>query len=395
MHSNSDATYRDDEILAWIASGEAAQLTKAVTTLASDRRLVRSIRRRVRQKLESRQMLFPDQVYYLADAEEEALAWIFDRALSVQSLRRTVLERGKGEHGVGFDPTQGSLHNWLLNAAGYQLLDWLKKHRRSTTENTPLNDQLASPHTTEPSAEDTASGLHQAMIQTRDRFRLLPSMQRACMTIKYLLAEVLEDEDLICISTERGDSDPSPETLEQLRTELQSLYVARLAHWVETSSTNSNPPKSMGLRAKQERVDVLFAKRQQLEDELAAAARQLKATGRSQADLDELQSVAIRWTLQEIKERFSNRWTDERILAESAQRLVKVKRQLRAAQEQLKAATESADGSLPPAEIAKFLEKSVNAVSSALSRAHKKLGRFLGMSWDEDENDAREPDDPP
>ena len=368
--TSKSKTGRIDEILAWIASGEAAQLTKAVTTLASDRRLVRSIRRRVRQKLESRQMLFPDQVYYLADAEEEALAWIFDRALSVQSLRRTVLERGKGEHGVGFDPTQGSLHNWLLNAAGYQLLDWLKKHRRSTTENTPLNDQLASPHTTEPSAEDTASGLHQAMIQTRDRFRLLPSMQRACMTIKYLLAEVLEDEDLICISTERGDSDPSPETLEQLRTELQSLYVARLAHWVETSSTNSNPPKSMGLRAKQERVDVLFAKRQQLEDELAAAARQLKATGRSQADLDELQSVAIRWTLQEIKERFSNRWTDERILAESAQRLAKVKRQLRAAQEQLKAATESADGSLPPAEIAKFLEKSVNAVSSALSRAH-------------------------
>ncbi|MCA9107435.1 MAG: hypothetical protein KDA83_18610 [Planctomycetales bacterium] len=373
MEQDSDNPFSDAEILKWVASGDAGDLNRAVTTLVSDPRLMGSIRRRVWQKLEDKQMLDERQPFYRADAVNDALAWIFERVLSVQSLRRTLLERGSDERGVGFDPTRGPLRNWLLNAAGFQLYDWIRKHRRLNLERTSLMDDAMMQPTSDAMPLDTEESKQQIMHLVRGELRGLPPMQRACMTVKYLWSESLDDQDLMVISTERGNRSPSNEDLAELRHELQTV-----------GSSNDRRRKELNIL-----VTKRFNEKRLEEKSLRSVAQRLQAVGWPRSDIRRLEAIASESTGEQFETQLVDADADVRTYLLSARRLAKLTRKWVKAQERARSAEASGEGWLPPRTIAAFLGKSVNAVSSALFHAHERL---RGAA-DDDESDASEADD--
>ena len=411
METPAQSLPPDALLLEWLSSGDDAKVASAVKTLMSPSYpLVGILRRRVRQTLETRQMLHPDQAFYLPDGEWNALAWIFERVLAVTSIRRTVFDRGGG-----FDPQRGSLRNWLLKAADFSLRDWLKKHAAdadSVRESGSLRpgDEGEGQTDASHSQEQRLRALQSRLLS---EFRSLGPTQAACMIVKYLPPDALEDDDLVYLwrvrhAAPQGNS-PKPSQLPEIREALSRLQetVAKRASGesggglgrglnndLDGEAKSASPADSSSrFRKLADRVALLHARCGKLREKLTQAQRRLALAGIGDELLQRLAQFAETKTLEQIRQRYPQRWSDEAVFLETSQRLGKATRQLRTAREEYNRAEASADLTPTPAEIAAFLNLSANAVSSALTRGHQKIGSPLAVS-DEPASDTPASDRP-
>lgn len=385
----------DQKIVNLVRSGSPEQIDQVIESLYECPEFIRRIRGRCRKALDERQMLHPDQAYYLSDAEEDVLFWIFERAFSRKTLPRTILERGGG-----FDPSQCRLIDWLVKQAHYQLRDWLKKHGgQFNLEQDDLDSaermNVATEASGNASPEIQARQLKTQQRRARAKFaRHLSPMRRACMLVKYIDdpdADILTPDDIDCL---RGIRGLAADTEQQIREELTVLWQ-KVAERV--AGTDPKPKKTGGnaatddsemipmvgykqLDAKANALDIKHKQQLRL---LALYRQRLQAIGKSTAWLDSMEQQGRTMNLGEIKEKYANRWHDERSFMEVACRVHRLAKQLQKARDAL---DNQSDYPLPlPREIADVLQTTANAVSSALTRAE---GAIRSLPADE-------PDDNP
>jgi hypothetical protein len=362
-------------------------------TLLGNADFVRRLRLRVRAKLDMREMLYPDQTFYVVDAEHDALEFIADRALLAPALAEVLRTRGAvnegscGREGGGgtFDPTRGSIVSWILRAADYQLQDWLKGrraggHRKAVVTATATIETLPSQNLLEAAEEVQAERLRATQLLLASRFRTLSLMRRACMIVKYLSTAadgILTSEDLECIWRVRNGQHELTLTVSiqrELRRDLE-LLVADETEWSAGDSQTT-------YRAIADKVEYLFAKSRRLMNSLDYQSRELRQRGWSDDSLRMLAQRGEQSTLEEIAARHQNRWTAERCFEELSQRYRRVTIQL----EKLRAEFRVRRDSLTPStgQIARFLNATANAVSTALSKAHREIGCPLAFSDHDD-----------
>ncbi|MCC7529892.1 MAG: heavy-metal-associated domain-containing protein [Candidatus Melainabacteria bacterium] len=336
-------------------------------------------------------MLRPEQAFYYPDGEGEALCWIFERALSVESLPVT-LERGKG-----FDPLQGTLRSWLLKQADYQLRDWFKKNCNSSEPQSFVAQGTVEEWPAEAPASDSNDHLsYLQKAQLREMIANLSSMRRACMIVKYLgepedvdaSKNVLQDDDWECLWREQNKKKTQAEQASKLQLDNLRKQLSQLWTVVAARSAGSADCASIHQRDCENRVSRLLGKLLVQQAKSDYYRKRLQVQGIPDDELDELAEQAKEMTLQEISESHSNCRTDERSFMECSQRSWKIAQQLDEAREELE---RSADIQLPtPPEIADFLNSTVNAVSSALCRAHVDIAMMLVGNRD----DARSGENP-
>lgn len=379
-----DRCTSDEEFVQWVRSGDRANCAKAVAALFTHERFMSILRRRILRKLEQRQML-PDQAFHYRDGEYEALSWIFERALSVESLPVT-LERGKG-----FDPLLGTLMSWLLTQADYRLRDWLKKDDNSSDPREfAAQDTIEGWDAATPASDVIKDYLESYLLKAslREMIAKLPSMRRACMIVKYLgdpedvdaSSSVMKDDDWEClwrVQSKQKTKQATEQQLDALREQLSQLWTV-----VAARSPGSANLGSIEQRNCENNISRLLGKLLIQQSKLDYYRKRLLGQGIADDELDELAEQATGMTLQEISESFPNRRTDERSLMECSRQSWRTAQQLDKARQALE---RSAEIKLPtPLEIAVLLNSTVNAVSSALCRAHTDIAEVVGKL-----NDAR------
>lgn len=392
----------DQTIVNLVRSGSPEQIDQVIASLYQCPEFIRRIRFRCRKALEQRQMLHPDQAYYLSDAEEDVLFWIFERAFSRKTLPRTILERGGG-----FDPSQGRLIDWLVKQAHYQLRDWLKKHAgKLNHEQDDLDSaermNVATEANGNASPEVQARQLKTQQRRARAKFaRHLSPMRRACMLVKYIDdpdADILTPDDIDCL---RGIRGLAADNEQHIREELTVLWqkVAERDAGADPKPTktggnaatdDSEMIPMVGYKQLDAKVNALDIKHKQQLRLLTLYRQRLQAAGKSTVWLDSMEQQAQTMTLGQVTDKYANRWHDERCFMEAACRVHRLAKQLQKARDAL---DNQSDYPLPlPREIAQVLRTTANAVSSALTRAE---GAIRGLPTDEPDDNPEEVQESP
>ncbi|MBL8890088.1 MAG: hypothetical protein JNL67_08925 [Planctomycetaceae bacterium] len=367
----------DAEIVEWVRSGSPELIDKAIVYFYTRPEFIARVKRRCKFLLKNRQMLYPDQPFYRFDAQNEVELWIFERAMSRETLPRTILERGGG-----FDPERGSLCDWLYEAAFYQLRDWLKQHCKPVREvalGGPEQEfaQYAEIRTTSEELELQKQLPRETQLGFREIFAevLVGKNQRESMLSKWIDDfEILTVDDLNCIRAVRKLSDDDEQ---QLHLDFRSMWqtVAQRTSGKQTESADGEFDTLVGFRKAEAKVTMLFIKLQQKSNDRTYYAKQLSQIGRSEEAIKRLETEALGMKLAEIKEKYKNQWSDERAFAEAARRAHKYELQLAKAHEDLESKREFPRPQ--PKEIAKFLNLTANEVSVALCRAKDRLQSYL------------------
>lgn len=365
LFEDHQSGFTDDIFVAWIQSGDKDLCKQACCRLWEHPKFVKILRKRCRQKLERRHMLFPDQAAYVPDAEDELCSWVFVRGMSAATLPRTLMR------GEGFDPQRGSILNWLLTAADNDVRDWFKKHASPSVSEKPLQQDSGEAFVASelrPSETERLASLAVIRIAIAN----LPLMRRACMIAKYLGTNALplSDEELTCLWRVRSGKKsskltPSDGELATARADLSAL-------WDEVTCSGREEGNSSSKQRDYENRVCALAIHLKIEDTKAADfRRRLLAEGLTDGQLEALATAACQMTFANILESYGNRWTSERGFMEFTRRSYLTARKLRAARDRLQ---RSLGLNLPsPAKIAKFLNSTPNAVSTALTHAHRQL----------------------
>ncbi len=364
-NQSMDGMPSDSEFVEWVKSGEESNIKKAVEILQNNAELNYRIRVRCRDALERRQMLYPDQAFYMADAEHDVLLWIFERAFSKVTLPVTILERGR-KAGGPFDPTKGRLISWLVQQAYFHLLDWLKKqakeiqHTKQSQEFDEVLQTQGDDRHAEHSEQSQENRLRQLKLKLRDAFATLSPMRRACMIVQYIddvNGEILNHDDILCLWKVRSKSQKknleklktqfkapqankktavkrskkveielTPGEEEIIRDELQKLWQ-RVADRVLLAEDVKEEEGPVGQRKHEIKASLIEQSLRFHRQRRDSSRKQLKHSGLTEDFLDALEEQAKEMTLGQITLTYSNKWSDERQFVESSKRIGKLERQ--------------------------------------------------------------------
>lgn len=390
----------EESLLQYFFAQDFSALSAA---LQADRSFISRLRRRVRSKLEMREMLHPDQTFYVMDAEQGALEFIIERTLCHWSLQKTLTSRGavidggeaKAGGGGTFDPSRGSIVNWVLRAADFQLCDWIKNKRKSVQRTRMVSAEavVASLPSRDLALEDDnaqAERLRATQKLLALQFRRLSPTRRACLIVKFLSSadeDVLADEDLDCLWRVREEQAQERTMLteaerQRLRQELTRLVeIEPAAPIPKRESAPIAPLQSTHPVNPYDEIEYRFQKTRRLRELLDYYQQELQRNGWSDEDLRLLAERSRQSTLDQIAQRYSREWTAARRFEEYSQRHHRASAQLA----KLRAEMKSKSDLLTPStgQIAEFLRKTPNAVSTALSKALDEIGRSLMFDYPE------------